>query len=310
MKKLFISIALLLLCKPLFAEPVNLKVKVDKDKITIGDRIKYEVILEYDNGVEIEPYAAGKNLGEFEIKDYKIEASQKTKSGKLVSKDIYTIATFTTGEFTIPGLKIKYKDLSKQEKEISSDEIKIKVESIKPGPNDKDDIRPLKSPAEIKGKFSVWIFVIFILLIVSIAAFIYFKKKKEKEDKPALPPVPAEEIAKNALKALKEMKLIEKGLVKEYYIKLSDIIRTYIENRYRIFAMDRTTWELFQEMRSKRIERLCVDKINYFLEDCDMVKFAKYTPIQKEIEEAYAKAEEIIEITTTKITNNQITNTK
>ncbi|MCX5693235.1 MAG: BatD family protein [Candidatus Omnitrophica bacterium] len=302
MKKIFAGIILLLLCKPLFAEPVNLKVKVDRDKITIGDRIKYEAVMEYDNGVEIEPYAAGKNLGEFEIKDYKIEAPRKIKSGKLVSKAIYTITTFTTGEFTIPGLKIKYKNFDKQEKEILSDEIKIKVESVKPGPNDMDDIRPLKDPAEIKDWFLMGLSVIFILFAAAIAVFIYFRKKKEKEEKPALPPRPAEEIAKDALKALKEMKLIEKGLIKEYYIRLSDIIRTYIEDRYSIFAMDRTTWELFQEMKSKRIERLHVDRINDFLEDCDMVKFAKYMPSHKEIEEVYKRAEEIVDITTPKIT--------
>jgi len=98
------------------------------------------------------------------------------------------------------------------------------------------------------------------------------------------------------------MNLAEKGLIKEYYIRLSDIIRTYIENIYSIFAMDRTTWELFQEMKSKRIERLRLEKINDFLEDCDMVKFAKYTPDQKEIEEIYKKAEEIIDILAPKIT--------
>jgi hypothetical protein len=65
--------------------------------------------------------------------------------------------------------------------------------------------------------------------------------------------------------------------------------------------MDRTTWEIFQEMKSKRIEHSHADKINYFLEDCDMVKFAKYTPDQKEIEEIYKKAEEIIDITTPRI---------
>jgi ribosomal protein S3AE len=106
------------------------------------------------------------------------------------------------------------------------------------------------------------------------------------------------------------MKLIEKSLIKEYYIRLSDIIRTYIENRYRIFAMDRTTWELFQEMKSKKIERLHADKINNFLEECDMVKFAKYTPSHKEIEEIYKKAEEIINITTSEITKIQETITK
>lgn len=300
MKRLFISVIFLLLCEPLFAGPVDLKVKTDRDKITIGDRVRYEVTVEYDNGVEVEPYAAGKNLGEFEVKDYKIEPPRKIKSGRLVSKAVYIIAAFTTGEFTIPGLKIKYKDLDKQEKEILSDEIKIEVESVKPSPDDKDDIRPLKEPAEIKGKPPVWVFIVFILLIAGAAVSILLKKKK-KEAKPALPPRPAEEIAREGLRALAEMRLIEKGLVKEYYIRLSDIIRAYVENRYRIFAMDRTTWELFQEMKANRIERLHVDRINDFLEECDMVKFAKYTPSQKEIEEVYKKAEEIIDITTPKI---------
>ncbi|HAZ10110.1 MAG: hypothetical protein A2047_02825 [Omnitrophica bacterium GWA2_41_15] len=164
-----------------------------------------------------------------------------------------------------------------------------------------NDIRPLKDVLEISGRFPALLVIILILAVLLIAAFIYFKKKKV-EEKPSIPSRFPEEIAKEALKALKEMKLAGKGMIKEYYIRLSDIIRTYIENRYRIFAMDRTTWELFQEMRSKRIEYLHVDRINDFLEDCDMVKFAKYAPGEKEIEEAYKKAEEIINITTPKIT--------
>jgi hypothetical protein len=164
-----------------------------------------------------------------------------------------------------------------------------------------DDIRPLKDVVEIGGRFPAAYIIILVLIALAVPVFIYFKNKKKTEEKLVLPPRLAEEIAKDALKALKEMRLAEKGLIKEYYIRLSDIIRTYIENRYRIFSMDRTTWELFQEMKSKRIERSHADKINYFLEDCDMVKFAKYTPDQKEIEEIYKKAEEIIETTTPKI---------
>ncbi len=165
-----------------------------------------------------------------------------------------------------------------------------------------NDIRPLKDIVEISGKFSILPVFILILAALATIAFIYFRKNKKQEKKSFKPSKPPEEIAREALKVLKEMKLIEKGLVKEYYIRLSDIIRAYIENRYRIFAMDRTTWELFQEMKSKKIEHLHIDKINDFLEDCDMVKFAKYTPGEKEIEEAYKKAEEIIEMTTLKIT--------
>ena len=97
------------------------------------------------------------------------------------------------------------------------------------------------------------------------------------------------------LKSLAEMNLIEKGMIKEYYIKLSDIIRCYIERKYGILAIDRTTYELYQEMRIKKIERLHIDTIRDFLEDCDLVKFAKYIPGQKEAQGAYQKVEYIIQ---------------
>lgn len=161
-----------------------------------------------------------------------------------------------------------------------------------------NDIRPLKDVIEIRGGFPIEPVLILFLAALTIMAFVYFKKRKGKKEEPLLPPRPAEEIARSALKALKEMRLAEKKEIKEYYIRLSDIIRIYVENRYKIFAMDRTTWELFQELKSKRIERLHAEKINDFLEECDMVKFAKYTPNEKEMEEAYNKAEEIVEITT------------
>ena len=54
-------------------------------------------------------------------------------------------------------------------------------------------------------------------------------------------------------------------------------------------------------MRKRRLERGPVDKIRNFLEECDLVKFAKYIPTQKEIEDIYKQAEEIIKLTTSKI---------
>lgn len=290
-----------------FANPLDLDTKVDKDTITIGDRIKYEVILEYDDGIEIEPLVVAANLGAFEIKDYSIEEPKKTKSGRWTSKTTYIITTFTTGEYVIPPIKIKYKDLDGNENEISSDQIKINVKSVEKLPGEGDDIRPLKETVDIRGGFNIWAIIILILLLaIGVVIFFYFKRKKNIQKTPSEPPRPAEEIAMEELKALLDMKLIEKGMVKEYYIRLSDIMRKYIEGRYKIFAMEETTWELYQEMRVKRIERKHVDKIRDFLEDCDLVKFAKYIPTKKEIGEVYGKAQEIIKLNS----KSQIPNTK
>lgn len=162
-----------------------------------------------------------------------------------------------------------------------------------------DDIRGLKGPAEIKAVFPWALFIILALfLMAGLAAFIYFNNKKRAKEAPLAPQKPPEEIAMEELRLLLDMRLPEKGMIKEYYIKISDILRKYIEARFKIVALDRTTWELYQEMRSRRIERAHADKIRDFLEDCDLVKFAKYIPTQKETEEIYAKAEEIVKITT------------
>jgi predicted CopG family antitoxin len=166
-------------------------------------------------------------------------------------------------------------------------------------PYDKDDIRPLKNPVEIKSGFPRWLAVFFALVIIAgVLTWVYFRRKKTVIAKSVLPPRPPEEIAFEELNALAGMRLVEEGLVKEYYIRISDIIRRYIEARYNIGAIDRTTWELYQEMRIKRIESQHSDMIRDFLEECDLVKFAKYIPGQREIEEIYKKAKEIVRLTT------------
>jgi len=300
MKKALIVLVLLFSSAVAFAEEVVLETKVDKATITIGDRIKYEVILEYDDGIEVEPISTAGNLGAFEIKDYHIEGPEKAKSGRWLSKTSYTITTFTTGEFTIPAIEIKYKDLSGNQNEISSEEIKITVEGVERLPGEGDDIRPLKAPVDIKEGFIFWLIILILLFAAGFGTFFYFRRKRHVQKMPAPPPRPPEEIAMEELRALLEMRLIEKGMVKEYYIRLSDIMRKFIEGRYMILAMEETTWELYQEMRTKRIERKHADKIRDFLEDCDLVKFAKYIPTQKEIDEIYKQAEEIVQMTTSK----------
>ena len=166
-----------------------------------------------------------------------------------------------------------------------------------PDSRDVDDIRPLKAPVEIKESIIPFLFAILVLLLIGagILGFIYFRKKSRAAAAPIDIYRTPEEIAMDELKSLAEMNLIEKGMIKEYYIKLSDIIRCYIERKYGILAIDRTTYELYQEMRIKKIERLHIDTIRDFLEDCDLVKFAKYIPGQKEAQGAYQKVEYIIQ---------------
>lgn len=160
-----------------------------------------------------------------------------------------------------------------------------------------NDIRPLKGPVYIKDGIAFWPFIALLLLVISgVLLFFYFKRRKLTSQIDVALSKPPHEIAIEELKDLLDMKLIEKDLVKEYYIRLSDIIRKFIEARFKIFALDRTTWELYREMRLKKIERKRVDGIRDFLEDCDLVKFAKYIPSRQEIEALHSNAKDIVDI--------------
>ena len=131
-KTLFI---LFIICIAAFADEqkslIEINSAVDTSRITIGDRIKYEITINYSDSLEIEHPGAGINLGQFEIKDYKIYDPEE-KENRVFQKYEYTISVFDTGSFTIPPFPIAYfpKDSMQNYKLIEASAITIYVESI------------------------------------------------------------------------------------------------------------------------------------------------------------------------------------
>jgi hypothetical protein len=173
------------------------------------------------------------------------------------------------------------------------------VKSIAKAPGDKNDIRPLKEVELMKGgHFFLYIFLILLFAAALGAGFYYLRRSGQREEAPPPPPRPPREVAIEEIDRLNEKGLIEKGLIKEFYTEISDIIRKFLEGCYGVTALDRTTWELYYEMRKKRIKREVTDRVRDFLEECDLVKFAKYTPVPEEVRSIIAKAYEIVNIDT------------
>ncbi|MBL7961642.1 hypothetical protein JNL27_15520, partial [bacterium] len=110
-----------------------------------------------------------------------------------------------------------------------------------------------------------------------------------------------EEIALEALDKLKEKGLAEKGEFKQFHVEISDIIRGYIENKFRIPALESTTSELIAEFRKKRaMEENFITLLRRFLEVCDLVKFAKYKPSNEECMEVFNEAHNLVKYRPTK----------
>lgn len=280
---------------------ISIDSNVDKSSIRIGDLVTYTIAVTRTPDVLVEMPGLAANLGAFEIRDYEVYEPE-TDGGKVVDRVEYIISTFDVGEFEIPPLTFRYTlpgDTTAHELKTRS--LKILVESLKP--SEAGDIRDIKKPLDLPRdyrKVIVWGCIGFALLVLLSALFYIWRRRKAGKGllpQKVEPPRPAHEIALEELDELRESSLLSEGQAKEYYIRISEIIRRYIEGRYFIVALELTTTELIENLRSSEVEPENERRIHEFLDTCDLVKFAKYQPTDKENSEILKLAYEIVEKT-------------
>ncbi|MDZ7370675.1 MAG: hypothetical protein ONB12_05855 [candidate division KSB1 bacterium] len=268
------------------ADEITAESTVDRSRMLIGDVITYTVRVVYDPAIEIQMPALGANLGAFEIRSYEVLKPKKEK-GKKVEAVVFHLSTFETGDFEIQPFEVAYRSKSDTTwKRIATQPLQIVVESL--NPDEKGDIRdikpPITPPYNYRALFA-WIAASLAALVL-VGAAVYIIRRRQ-QGLPLLPrraklPPPAHEIALKALDELVNSDLLAKGEIKEYYSRLSDIIRRYVDSRYAIYAMEMTTTQLLEAMREAGLAEELVEMMQNFLQPCDWVKFAKYIPGEEE----------------------------
>jgi len=132
--------------------------------------------------------------------------------------------------------------------------------------------------------------LVFDFTVVGILFYINRKQKRARENKR-----PAHVVAFEELEKLQKEKLIEKGVVKEHYFRLSDIFRTYMENRFSIPAVEQTTQELLPEIaKLGQLSTAVKAKTRAFLIHSDLIKFAKQVPAQEEVDHSHTDIKTVI----------------
>jgi len=299
LSKILLFILLLFIINPVIAQQGQISISsgVDRDVITIGDLINYNISVAHDKGIKVEYPGLGVNLGAFEIRDYKIFEPEEVDK-RIINKVEYIITTFDTGNYVIPPITVSYFSSDSIEKELRTDVIKIRVNSVKP--SEAKDIKDIKPPMEIKADYRRYIYYGLAGLGAALLVFIlifYFKKRKRGENiipKRRKPIKPAHIEAIEELEKLINSNLLSDGRIKEFYIIISEIIRRYIENRYFIYALEMTTNQVYDSLYNIDVDKENIELIYEFLSSCDLVKFAKYIPEEDENKKVIEQAFDII----------------
>lgn len=287
---------------PLFSQgQVAIESKVDRAKIYIGDVIKYTVIITHDVDVQLQRPAPGKNLGQFEIREYSVLEPKKVDK-QIVAQSDYFISTFDVGEFEIPSLQVFYRlgqDTTLHQ--LKTEVIKITVMSL--NPNEKGDIRDIKPPMTPPRD---WVRIILMIcaavILFAVFGLGWWYYQRRKQGQPILPmrekpPRPAHEVALAALAELEASEWLAQGEVKSYFVRLSEILRQYVEARYFIDAMEMTTSQLIARMAADRLPQEPVSTLQAILQLSDLVKFAKFIPSEEMQRQAVPQARGFIERT-------------
>ncbi len=143
-----------------------------------------------------------------------------------------------------------------------------------------------------------WAYLLVILLGVA-AWYAYYRHKQGKPiiPKKAIVVQPPYEEAVEALSHLKEAKLWQNGHDKEYFSKLTDILRRYIDRRFLINAIEMTSAQIVDTLKKNEETKAVNEQLKQILEVADFVKFAGVMQLPEDNEAAWTRARNFVELT-------------
>jgi hypothetical protein len=150
-----------------------------------------------------------------------------------------------------------------------------------------NDIRPIKPPVPVPNPW-LWVFWIAgIVVALAIVGTVLAIWQRAKSRRPVAPPIPPHVRARQKLEAA----LLLIGDPRAFCIAVSDAIRVYLEERFQLRAPERTTEEFLRDLQ-KTLALTAQQKASLatFLEQCDLVKFARFEPPESLLREMHESA--------------------
>ena len=153
-----------------------------------------------------------------------------------------------------------------------------------------EDIHDIKGLVPLP--YNLWWLWVLLLIAVAAAVVIWlWKRRRPASPVAAIPPPTPYEVAIRALQRLRE----ENPPVEEFYTRLSDIVRQYLEGQLGLRAPERTTEEfLYEASRDHALSAEHKELLGAFLQESDLVKFARFRPGADDRQRAFGAAKKFV----------------
>jgi hypothetical protein len=258
-----------------------------------------DVTVESQPGVEIKPPAFGQAVGDFLIRDY----NERTPdlAAKSLRRFHYQLEPAAAGKHVIRSVSIEFVDNRPNSERrgesslIETEPLEVNVTSELAGAVPSlANLEPMLPPQPVpRGSGMLWLALLGVAILMVIVLLAVLTRRKHRPLEPRRQS--AEEIAQAALAQLLAENLPERGLFKTFYLRLTGIVRQYVEDTTGIRAPEQTTEEFLRDIRSRTVfppERSV--QFAEFLEAADLIKYAGQEPGEGQVDEAISRAREFV----------------
>ena len=294
---LFFAFTALFLTHPVSAQDSKVKASIDTTRILIGDQVNILLELEQNHADQYQfPVFRDTLLKNLEILSVSQIDTQEIDLNHSLLRQRILLTSFDTGFYVIPPFY--FFDLEGLDS-LKSNALPLEVLTMEIDTS--KGIADIKLPYEVPITFmEILPYLVVALLLIGIAILFWYIRKKRNQN-PIAEPVrvkptePAHIWALKNLDVLAKDKLWQKGKIKLYHSRLSEILRSYIEFRFDIGAMEQTTTEIMDSFREQQNESdELLESLHQSLELSDLVKFAKWKPLPDENERSMEIAYEFV----------------
>lgn len=305
MMKRIICAILLVTCVLGVSAQVSVESKIDSIEILIGEQTGLTLSVTAKDGAKVvmpsfkpsEYITPGVEV----LSDTDADTSRLDNGLVKVSKR-YTLTSFDEKLYYLPPLTVTVDGKRYKSKNLALKVLTVPVDTLHP-----EKFYPPKGVQDNPFMWSemepaFWLSVLFVL----VAVLVYYLWTRLKENKPVIArvriirKVPPHQKALTEIEHIKTERMSASEDQKTYYTRLTEVLRTYIKERFGFNAMEMTSSEIIERLQSEG-DKKTTDELRELFTTADLVKFAKYSTLINENDANLVNAIEFIN--TTKIDN-------
>lgn len=219
-----------------------------------------------------------------EVVDVSQDAQESAGDGRSVTKRTCTLTAFDGKLYYLPPFEVKVDGKAYKTKSLALKVVEVEVDTA--------HLEKFFGPKDVQDNPFSWddwspLFWLSLLMLL-VAAGAFYLYVQLRTGKPVVMPklkmmrrlLPHQKAMKE-IEQIKADKMTAQGDQKEYYTRLSDILRKYIEERYGFHAMEMTSAEIIDRLTRDGDQNTLAELTELF-RTADLVKFAKYSTLINE----------------------------